>query len=141
MLIRDPLELFLSLRNVDKLVNDPDPWNIEKFIKLYTGRINLIDLGRLPEEQLLFLKYEALTASPEETVQAMADFIGIPNHETLKTPTKNGIPWEGNSSRNLRAATIFKNKTIAREVLSQEEINEIESALASLMKRFGYLTE
>ncbi|MDH5506293.1 MAG: sulfotransferase [Anaerolineae bacterium] len=92
-MVRDPRDNFVSYRR-----KHPD-WSAEFFARnwrssLLAGFANQVKYGA---SQYLLLRYEDLVQSPEPTLQQIIKFLGIKFDKILKTPTRAGIPWQGNS--------------------------------------------
>jgi len=70
---------------------------------------------------------EQLVADPDPVLARLCDFLGIQEHESLKVPTRAGIPWKGNSMFALQfdgisTASVGRWKT----QLSNEDVQVIE---------------
>lgn len=91
------------------------------------------------EKRYLMLKYEDLTSDPETIIQQIIAFLGIRDEETLRVPTSNGIPWEGNSQYGDKFQGI-STKPVGRwkQELSSNQKEVIETICAESMGLLGY---
>ena len=135
--VRHPYELYLSLNNIQRIHARPD-YDLDEFIELYRSRLKLVGLTPLAEGQLYILRYEDLIATPEQVMREVAAFLAIDFTPSLLTPTKNGTPWAGNSSRGIRREAIYANPQTARQQLSPEQRQHIASGLTAEMEILGY---
>ena len=136
-LVRNPLELYLSQCNISREAGQ-ECVKPEVFAESLKSRFRLLDLSRLSAEQLRLERYEDLIADTEGEMRQIARFFGLDFAPILLRPTKNSVPWEGNSSRGIRSATVFANPQQARELLGQSELEILDRELAELMLRFNY---
>ena len=125
---RNPLEHYLSLKNVGKLANKKAWSAIEYSFQFYRRRC-LWDV--FPEKQRYFLDYDELINNSEQEMRKISDFIGIIFSSILLVPTKFGVSWSGNSSRGIVEKKIFNNKHQARNKLSTKDVCRIEKMLKS----------
>lgn len=132
---RDPMEHYLSLLNVARMY-DRIPQTAGAFARTVRKRLRLWKV--YPEDKLFVLDYDRLTADTDGVMRDVADFMGVPFNESMLKPTKNGLPWMGNSSRGLVKDRVFQNKAVAREQLSAEDRRTIERRLHRFMARMGY---
>ena len=135
--VRHPYELYLSLNNIQHIHARPD-YDLDEFIDLYRSRLKLVGLTPLADGQLYILRYEDLIASPEQVMREVAAFLAIDFTPSLLTPTKNGIPWAGNSSRGIRQEAIYANPQTARQQLPPDQRQRIAGGLAAEMEILGY---
>ena len=87
----------------------------------------------------LLVKYEDLVQSPRQELGRIIEFLDIDWDDILLTPTRNGIPWSGNSVFNtqfdgISAASLGRYK----ELLSAEELKILESWLKPVMESYGW---
>lgn len=88
------------------------------------------------------IKFEDLTASPEQIMKEISDFLKIEFTETLLQPTVLGLPWKGNNFENLKFTKISSsNSNRWRERIAPEEAMLIEYYFKDIMKEFSYNTE
>lgn len=133
--VRDPVELYYSLSKVSGFMETKPPAPAP-YARNYVGRYRRARL--MAPGQVFFQRYEELTTDSERCIREIAEFCGIPADESLFTPTKNGVPWSGNSTRGLRGAKVFKNPMVAREKLPAETVSLIERKTASVARALGY---
>lgn len=132
---RDPVEHYMSLSNLSELYGS-GPASARDFARKVRRRRWLWSI--YPRKRLYVLDYDRLTADPEAEMHKIATFMGIPFHDALCHPTKNGVPWSGNSSRGLVAEKVFVNPSVARDTVSPEDQRTIESYLHRFMARMGW---
>lgn len=132
---RDPIEHYLSLQNIAHLYGSGD-YPAADFARKVRRRRWLWNI--YPRKRLYVLDYDRLTADPESEMRKITDFIGITYNEVVTRPTKNAMPWSGNSSRGLVSDAVFVNPGVAREVVSPENQRIIEGYLHRFMKRMGW---
>jgi protein-tyrosine sulfotransferase len=97
---------------------------------------------RIPKENLLFVKYEDLVATPEETSKNILSFLGY-KYENLEQGRKERVSKLGftksehhaNTSNEISVSRTEKWKT----ELSKEEIEEITNKIKPNLKQYGYL--
>lgn len=135
-MVRDPFEHYYSMANIAKAsktaaVSDYD------FCELLTSRLALMKLQTSPT---IFLRYEDLINQPDVEVEQLAGFLEIVNDSCLQHPTKNRAPWKGNSSRGTIEGRIYKNPAIAKEKLSQREVNYLAQHTGDFQQFFLYNT-
>jgi len=87
----------------------------------------------------LLLRYEDLVRKPEQTMRAVADFLGIEWTDALLEPTIAGAPWRGNSSftgahRSVSASPIGR----FADLLIPGEVRALETLLSELFDRFAW---
>lgn len=132
---RDPIEHYLSLRNMAELY-ELGEYGADEFARKVRRRRWLWRI--YPRKRLYVLDYEKLTTDPNAETRKIADFMGIAFNEFMLHPTKNSAPWSGNSSRGLVSEAVFVNPSFARDVVSHEDQRIIESYLHRFMKRMGW---
>jgi hypothetical protein len=115
VLVRDPVELFLSLRNIDRMYGTAVTRDVGRFARHYRRRLDLV--RRTAAGDVRVLRYEDLTDDAEGAIRALASDLGIPFAPTLLAPTKNGVPWGGNSSRRIQGVRVYRNPRVARAKL------------------------
>jgi hypothetical protein len=131
---RSPAELFLSLRRVSALTGRAE-LSLDAFTKRYRLRAMMFDC--LPSEQRFALPYEELVSHTEAVMRRVCSFAGVPFVSNVLHPTKNGVPWAGNSSRGIRSEAVFSNPEAAQKDLSPRSLGEIESRLCDVMVDLG----
>ncbi|MGB9521870.1 MAG: sulfotransferase, partial [Anaerolineales bacterium] len=88
------------------------------------------------------LKYEDLTQNPDQVIPELARFLDIEDHESLRTPTKNGVLWQGNSIFNERFSGISSHPLGRwKNELKPTDVAVIETACQAGMKHMGYLPQ
>jgi hypothetical protein len=91
------------------------------------------------EKEVLVVRYEDLVRQTGTWMPRVTDHFGIGDDASLKTMTKFGEPWGGNSSFGVRVNSVATH-ALDRWVdhLDKEEIVVIEELLAPYMSRHGY---
>jgi len=138
-MVRNPLELYLSQCNIAREAGK-ECVKPEVFAQSLASRFRLLDLSRLADHQLRIQRYEDLIADTAEQMKQVALFFGLGFNVMLLRPTKNSVPWEGNSSRGIRAAQVFENPQKAQELLPKNQLTILNRELSDLLARFGYTT-
>lgn len=97
---------------------------------------------RIPEENLLFVKYEDLVAAPKETSKNILSFLGF-KYENLEQGRKEQVSKLGFTKSEHHANTsneISVNRTEKwKTELTKEEIEEITNKIKPNLKLYGYL--
>lgn len=99
------------------------------------------NMERFGNDRYLIIRYEDLTLHPEPTIRKITEFLGIDDASILRQPTRNGIPWEGNSMFNDRFIGI-SSKPLGRwkTELSPLEVKIIDMVCQKGMKKSNYIT-
>lgn len=132
--VRDPLEHFLSRMTVRSMGG----FNYDCYNHINEVKYRLKLLNVLPKAALCILDYDDLITDTSVVMEKLASFLGITYNENLLCPTKNGVPWGGNSSRGIVGNKVFKNPKIAREKLPASVVRAIEVGLYHFMMERGY---
>jgi hypothetical protein len=92
-IVRDPRDNFLSYQKKHQ------NWSAVMFGKNWVKsiRAGLENLKKFGDSRYFLVKFGDLLTKPEETMQTLADFIGIKWDESLLLPTRTGDVWRGNS--------------------------------------------
>lgn len=133
--VRDPRDNYATYRRKHPNLSP------ERFSRGWNTSLGaaLQNRSRYGAERYLVLRYEDLTSQPEEIVPQLVSFLGIQDDEILRTPTKNGLPWQGNSMFNERFSGISA-RPLGRwkSELNAADVSLIETACRSGMKRMDY---
>ena len=94
-------------------------------------------------ERYRALRYEDLVAAPAQVMAGVASFLGIAWNDTLRTPTRLGVPWAPNSSfedarRGAPGAVLDRQTGRFGEILVPDEVGWIEAVLGTQMVAWGY---
>lgn len=91
--IRDPRDNFASYQR-----KHPQ-WSAEAFARSWrNSALEGLDYQqKLGPEHYWVLRYEDFVLQPEASIAHLCMFLDIQDHPTLRTPTRNGKPWAGNS--------------------------------------------
>jgi hypothetical protein len=144
-LLRDPRDNFAALAaGVDRYYSRLG----ESHKRTLASLLNRVDLGfrmaRANREQLgssryHLLRFEDLTASPEQSMQEIAGFLGIEMLPSLLTPTMLGHPSGGNAFDGAETFAVSpRNVGRWRDRITSEDAQVIEFHLAREMQAFGY---
>jgi hypothetical protein len=133
--VRDPRDNYLTYQRKHRGLTAEDfsiGWNSS----LRAGLQNQKNYG---EDNYLLLRYEDLTIEPERSLQELIVFLGIKDDKTLRIPTSDGIPWEGNSQFGDKFQGI-SSKPVGRwkQELNDKDVDIIESICADYMNSEGY---
>jgi len=92
-------------------------------------------------DRVVLLTYEQLVLETEETMQRLADRIGISMSPVLLTPTFNGRPIRANSSALVEGTGILPERAIGyRGALGRDEVARIRGLGAGLYERAAALS-
>lgn len=133
--IRDPRDNYATYRR--KHPNLP----AERFSRSWRTSLKagLESQKRYGLDRYWIIKYEDLTQNPERMIAELAHFLDIEDHESLRTPTKNGVLWQGNSMFNERFSGISSRPLGRwRSELQATDVAVIETACRAGMKQMGY---
>ncbi len=126
-IVRDPRDNFVSYRRKHP------KWNAEFFSMnwLRSTQAGLQNQEHYSSQRYLVMRYEDLTASPQEYLNKLVAFLGINWDESLVEPTRAGIQWRGNSM----FANQFQSISSAPVARWKEKLNNDDAAVVSLMTR------
>jgi hypothetical protein len=95
----------------------------------------------MPEDAYLVIRYEDLLTAPDDTMRAVANFLGIAFTEDLLRPTSLGEAWQGNSSRGVSFTGISANNLdLWRKEITNLEICYVNKYFKFVLDDFGYDT-
>ena len=133
--VRDPRDNFVSYRR-----KHPE-WSARTFAESWSHstQSGLASQNKYGPKRYWVLRYEKLIQSPDEVLPAICQFLGISDHPTLKTPTRGGKAWRGNSM----FAEQFKQISTSpkgrwKETMSTDDLVLLEGLARSSMKPLGY---
>jgi hypothetical protein len=126
-IVRDPRDNYVSYRR-----KHPG-WSAEFFSMnwLRSTQAGIQNQKRFSPEKYLLLRYEELTARPQEKLEELVAFLGINWDDSLATPTRAGERWRGNSM----FSNQFQNISRAAVARWKENLENEEAAVISLMTR------
>ncbi len=134
--VRDPRDNYATYRRKHPNLS------AERFSRSWSTSLKagLQSQKRYGIERYWILRYEDLTQEPNRIIGEMTRFLGIEDNEILRTPTKNGVFWQGNSMFNERFSGI-SSRPLGRwkRELNPNDVAVIEIACKFGMKRLGYL--
>jgi len=133
--VRDPCDNYASYRRKQS------DWTPEFFAtnwleSILAGRKNQRVFGK---DRYWILRYEDLVLEPERILLQLLDFLGIEDHFALRTPTRAGLDWQGNSMFNetfegISASPVGRWKSD----LSQHDAAIIQLVARKTAQSFGY---
>jgi len=133
--VRDPCDNYASYRRKQS------DWAPEFFAtnwleSILAGQKNQRVFGK---ERYWILRYEDLVLQPERILVQLLDFLEIEDHLALRTPTRAGLDWQGNSMFNetfegISASPVGRWKS----ELSQHEAAIIQLVARKTAKQLGY---
>ncbi len=120
-IVRDPRDNYLTYRKKTQLP-------IKKFI--YSWKLST-DIGlKMAMENHILIRYEDLVHNPKNIMNEICVKLQIAFNDTLLTPTRNGVVWDGNSMFGDNKGKIHVSATGRyKEHLSTDEIKLIEEYL------------
>ena len=137
-IVRDPRDNYASYSRKHK------SWTAEFFSNNWTRstKAGFINQEQFGLAKYLMIRYETLVQEPAKTIMEVCDFLGIEDSPTLRVPTRNRIPWEGNS---MFADTFEAVSSIPtgrwKTALSNTDVSVIETMTDKLMCRLNYTPE
>jgi hypothetical protein len=132
-IVRDPRDVFASSRKRPE-------YGLQKFCVDWAINVMFADVCKKKlGERFLIIRYEDIISNLKGTLKKLAAFLEIELCGTLQTPTKNGIPWMGNS-RFIQERKGIDNQSISKypQRLKPFEIKKIEMELHTKMRQYGY---
>lgn len=133
--IRDPRDNYATYKR-----KHPD-WDVESFAKSWQeSALQGLQLNHeLGGDRYWVMRYEDFILKPEEYIGKLCNFLGIQDHPTLRTPTRNGRDWGGNSMFGERFQGIDKSP-IGRwkDNLSALDVVLTEAIASQAMQLLGY---
>ncbi len=126
-IVRDPRDNFVSYRR-----KHPG-WQAEFFSKnwLRSTQAGVQNQKRYGTDRYLLLRYEDLTASPQERLEELVNFLDIRWDNSLVEPTRAGEQWQGNSMFSHQ----FESISSAPVARWKEKLDQTDAAVISLMTR------
>jgi hypothetical protein len=133
--VRDPRDNYASYRK-----KHPD-WTPEAFAYSWLrstrrGWKNQKDFGI---DRYWTLRYEDLILATDKTIARIVDFLGVKAADALRSPTRDGRPWKGNSMFG-EAFDGISARPVGRfaDELSEADTRRLERLLEPEMARLGY---
>ena len=95
---------------------------------------------KLPSDQFLEVRYEALLREPRTTVQQICEFLGEPFEAQMLEYHRNKVeyPTDRSNQRNLNKPLMNDNFNKWKRELSAREIEDIEAGAAETLTALGY---
>lgn len=144
-LVRDPRDNFAALaEGVDgyysRMGEDHNRTLASLLNRVRTGfRMARRNRAQFGEDRYLLLRFEDLASDPKSSMRMVADFLKIPFHNALLTPTTLGQPTGGNAFDGVTTFEVnTRNVERWRERIASEDAQVIEFHLAEDMQAFGY---
>lgn len=106
------------------------------------NRISKLALNWRNTEQNLIVRYEDLVIDTKGTMKRILAFLDIEEEKVLYSPTKNSIPWSGNSMFGEKSTTISSSRLERyKKIMDDKTRSIIENNCGDGMKALGYLPE
>lgn len=137
---RNPVAIINSRKRMDAFAGTPTKYFIQQ---LRQSVQKILKIKKNPEQRLLVLHYETLVAQPSETMQSVAQFLGIHYEAGLLVPTIHGQATKSNSSfaETEQAGSIMKEKSKQENLgLTQSELRLLHAAISKEARALGYET-
>jgi hypothetical protein len=132
---REPRDIFASYRRKHKsLVSETFAYRWRN-----STEMGLQNQKRYGVDRYLILRYEDLVQEPEAQIETLTQFLGILDDPVLRVPSRNGVPWEGNSMFADKFSRI-STKPLGRweAELSPRDVQIIEKVAGNQMRGSGY---
>jgi hypothetical protein len=132
---REPRDIYASYRRKHQALA-PETFSQRWRNSAETGLNNQKHYG---EDRYLILRYEDLVQEPETQIEKLTKFLGIRDNAVLRVPSRNGVPWEGNSMFADKFSQI-STKPLGRweTELSPRDVQIIEKMAGHQMQACGY---
>ncbi len=137
-IVRDPRDNFASYRR-----KHPE-WSVWSFAGSWKRSLDagLRNQRQFGSDRYLILRYETLVARTDEAIAELVDFLEIENSPTLRSPTRAGKSWGGNSMFDQRLEGISSEPLGRyRQHLGTQAVRSLEWLLGPQMLKFGYALE
>jgi hypothetical protein len=114
-----------------------DRWaRLDRALALWSDAAkHTIALKRLLGDRLYVISFEELLGEPEQTMRALAAYLGIAFQDSLLQPTMNGIPMRANSSYATRRVEISTDPLDRGASLEPADLATIERRAVPLYER------
>jgi hypothetical protein len=136
--VRDPRDNYASYRR-----KHPD-WSEWTFARSWQRSLlrGIQNRARYGASRYWIMRYEDLILRPEAVLTELVEFLEIDMDASLRTPTRAGKPWGGNSMFGERFEGISDSPVGRyRRSLSSTSTRRLETALHPLMREFRYTVE
>ncbi len=131
-IIRDPRDNFLSYSRKRPELNIYD-------ICFGWKRVANLALGWKNNENNLVIRYEDLVLEHRKTLNRILEFLDLPWNDCLNAPTKNGVPWLGNSMFGRKSNKVSSDRVNRYQTLLDNESRAIiESICSDEMLALGF---
>ena len=135
LIVRDPRDNFVSYNK-----KHPE-FTIKRFGENWTKSTSVFDKSfkKYGNKKIQLIKYEDLVNSFDETLNQILDFIDIKFHETLKSPTRAGKPWGGNSMYDQKFDSVSKSPVGRYKTeMNTDDLQVLEVLCIKYMDMFDY---
>jgi hypothetical protein len=137
--VRNPYSNIVSIRRYMRIDGAPYPFLGPALRSLENSYYNLYRNRELLGETYHVVRYEDLLSTPEGTVEAICEAVGIRYSEGLLQPTSMGQRWEGNSSRGLKFKGISaKNLNLWKKEITHLEVHLVNRLFPFVLREYGY---
>lgn len=133
--VRDPRDNFISYGK-----KHPD-WSPRVFARSWADstRLGLQHQQTYGAERYWVVRYEDFVSHQEKGVADLCQFLGIQDHNSLRQPTRNGKPWQGNSMFSNRFDAISADAVGRWQGrICPAELAMLEAVDGKLMQQLGY---
>jgi hypothetical protein len=129
VLVRDPRDMLCSMKAFWKS-------SFESAVQLVTDSSRRIEeISKEKRSDVIVVKYEDLVLRPEETINGIADFVGLSRVKSLDSGVENTLfGLHGTSASPASSIGRWRND------LNAQELEACERELGSFLERFGYAT-
>ena len=104
-------------------------------------RISSLALNWKKKDNNLIIRYEDLVLKTEETMNQILDFLNLKSDACIYEPTKNGVPWLGNSMFGQKSTKISSDRVNRYKKMMDPKTKEIiEACCSEEMKALNYLS-
>ncbi len=136
--VRDPRDVWVSISK--KLPDLHVAAFCHNWLRFQSVRLDL--RARLPQRAFVALRFEDLVCDTEPTMRALLETLGLAWWEGVLVPTRNGVPWRGNSMWGERRTQVSRAPVGRwRTVGVPEEIRYVEARCSRWMAAAGYEVE
>lgn len=132
-IFRDPVDNFIAFNK-----KHGASWTANRFIYDFKRNVS-ITKKYANQPNHMIITYESIILDTDAALMRLTNFLNIEFKDILKVPTKNGMPWQGNSVESSRfkgISTSSLNKHLKFE--DKEKLHYIEFYLKDEMEYLGY---
>ncbi|MFC4558008.1 sulfotransferase family protein [Virgibacillus kekensis] len=135
-IIRNPYSNLVSIRKY--IGRNKFPFLRDPVNALYNSYYYLEKNQRIIDNYFV-IRYEDLLTKPDETISEIAEFLGIPNQNSLYQPSSLGGNWAGNSTNNVEFKGISaKNINSWKTNITDIEIKLVNKLFSQILSKYNY---